>query len=94
MRRNTKAFAKQLFGAKYESIRKSLVAAAILFLAVYGAGFHLSVAPRILYFTSAFFSAGVMWQTLAGRHQMETIRGMLALPFENRSFVFSYVLVP
>lgn len=93
MRRNTKAFAKQLFGAKYESIRKSLVAAAILFLAVYGAGFHLSVAPRILYFTSAFFSAGVMWQTLAGRHQMETIRGMLALPFENRSFVFSYVLV-
>lgn len=58
MRRNTKAFAKQLFGAKYESIRKSLVAAAILFLAVYGAGFHLSVAPRILYFTSAFFFCG------------------------------------
>lgn len=34
-----------------------------------------------------------MWQMLNGRRHIEAIQGMFILPFENRSFVFSYVLV-
>lgn len=36
-----KALSKQLFGAKYESVRKSLLAAVILFFAVYAAELRL-----------------------------------------------------
>lgn len=39
MMNTVKALSKQFFGAKYESVRKSLLAAAILFIAVYAAEF-------------------------------------------------------
>ena len=93
MKNTIKALSKQFFGAKYESARKSLLAAAILFIAVYAAEFRVAIAPFILYLTSIFFTAGVMWQMLTGRRHMETMQGMFMLPFDNRNFVFSYVLV-
>lgn len=88
-----KALSKQLFGAKYESVGKSLLTAVILYTAVNAAELKLIVAPFILYLTSAFFTAGVMWQVLAGRRHLEAMQGMFMLPFENRIFVFSYVSV-
>lgn len=93
MKNTIKALSKQFFGAKYESARKSLLAAVILFIAVYAAEFRVEIAPFILYLTSTFFTAGIMWQLLTGRRHMEAMLGMFMLPFDNRSFVFSYVLV-
>lgn len=93
MMNTIKALSKQFFGAKYESIRKSLLAVAFLFIAVYAAEFRVAIAPFILYLTSTFFTAGIMWQVLTGRQHMEAMSGMLMLPFDNRNFVFSYVLV-
>ena len=93
MKNTIKALSKQLFGAKYESARKSLLAAAILFIAIYAAEIRVAVAPAILYLTSTLFTAGVMWQVLTGRRQMEAMQGMLMLPFDHRGFVFGYVLV-
>ena len=93
MKNTIKALSKQFFGAKYESARKSLLAAIILFIAVYAAEFRVEIAPFILYLTSTFFTAGIMWQLLTGRRHIETMLGMFMLPFDNRSFVFSYVLV-
>ena len=74
MKKTIKALSKQFFGAKYESVRKSLLAAAILFIAVYAAEFRVIVAPFILYLTSTFFTVGVMWQVLTGRLHMETMQ--------------------
>lgn len=93
MMNTIEALSKQFFGAKYESIRKSLLAAAFLFIAVYAAEFRIVIAPFILYLTSTFFTAGIMWQVLTGRRHMENMQGMFMLPFDNRSFLFSYVLV-
>lgn len=93
MKNAIKALSKQFFGAKYESARKSLLAAVILFIAMYAAEFQVVIAPFILYLTSTLFTAGVMWQVLTGRRHMETMQGMFMLPFDNRNFVFSYVLV-
>ena len=93
MKNTIKALSKQFFGAKYESARKSLLAAVILFVAVYAAELRVEIAPFILYLTSTLFTAGIMWQMLTGRRHMEIMQGMFMLPFDNRSFVFSYVLV-
>ena len=93
MRNTIEAFSKQFFGAKYEGARKSLLAAVILFIAVHATGFQVAIAPFVLYLTSTFFPAGVMWQALTGRRHMETMQGMFMLPFDNHGFVFAYVLV-
>lgn len=88
-----KALSKQLFGAKYESVGKSLLAAMILFFAVYAAELRVEIAPFILYLTSTFFTAGIMWQMVSGTRHKEAMQGLFMLPFENRSFVYSYVAV-
>lgn len=88
-----KALSKQVFGAKYESIGKSLLATCILFFSIYTAGIKLTIAPFILYLTSTLFTLGVMCQILYGRHLVETMQGIFILPFENRKFTLSYVIV-
>ncbi len=91
--KTTRAIARQLFGAKYESIRKSLLAACILFFALYAAGWELEIAPSILYLTTFCFSADVMRQLLTGRRCGERMEGLFVLPFENRGLVYSYAAV-
>lgn len=93
MMNTTKALSKQYFGAKYQSAGKSLLAAVILFIAIDAAEFQMEIAPFILYLTSTFFTGGVMWQVLTGKRHIEAMQGMFMLPFDNRSFVFSYVMV-
>lgn len=93
MMNTIKALSKQFFGAKYESAGKSLLTAVILFIAIDAAEFQVEIAPFILYLTSTFFTAGVMWQMLTGKQHKEAMQGMFMLPFDNRSFVFSYVTV-
>lgn len=93
MMNTTKALSKQFFGAKYQSAGKSLLAAVILFVAIDAAEFQMEIAPFILYLTSTFFTAGVVFQMLTGKRHIEAMQGMFMLPFDNRSFVFSYVMV-
>lgn len=93
MMKTINALFKQFFGSKYESVGKSLLTATILFLAIYAAEIRIEIAPFILYLISTFFTAGVMWQMLNGKHHIEAMQGMFMLPFDNRNFVFSYVLV-
>jgi len=88
-----KAFSKQLFGARYESAGKSLLASGILFFAIRIAEMKLQIAPFILYLTSAAFTGCIVWQTLRSSRCVEILQGMLMLPFANRPFVFSYTLV-
>lgn len=93
MTKTMKALSKQLFGARYESAGKSLLAAVILFIAIDAAEFQMEMAPFILYLASILFPAGVMWQMLTGKRHMEAMQGMYMLPFSDRCFVFSYVIV-
>ena len=88
MKNTIKALSKQFFGAKYESARKSLLAAVILFIAVYAAEFRVEIAPFILYLTSTFFTAGIMWQLLTGRRHMEAMLGMFISPLITAALSF------
>lgn len=92
MKKIIKALSKQLFGAKYESIWKSLLAGGILFFAARAAEIEMAIAPFILNLTSTALTGCIMWQTLHGSRHSEALQGMFMLPFENRSFVFSYTL--
>lgn len=93
MLKHVSALSKQFFGVRYESSIKSLLIAAIIYTAASSAELQIPIAPFILYLTSVFFTAGIMWQLLTGKRQIEAMQGMLILPFDNRSFVFPYVFV-
>lgn len=93
MKKIIKALSKQLFGAKYEGIAKSLLACGVLFFSLHAIEIKIPIAPFILYLTSTAFTGCIMWQTLQGSRHAEALQGMFMLPFENRPFVFSYTLV-
>lgn len=86
-----KAFAKNLFGAKYERLRRNLFVSLILFWGLHIAGQRLQIAPFIRYFMLSSFSAGVMWQALFSEDNTAKMQNMLMLPFDRRKFVFSYI---
>lgn len=92
MTKNLKALSKQLFGARYERIGKSLWTGFFLFFALYTAEIRLAVAPFILFFTSAVLTAGVMWQALNASHNAEMLQGFFLLPFESRELTMPFVL--
>ena len=87
-----KAICKQLFGAKYEGVIRSLLVSAILFFSLFGAGVRITIAPTILYLTVTAFSAGIMWQTIGGGRHTETFMGLFMLPFPRAGLTLSYVL--
>ncbi len=87
-----KAISKQLLGARYEHISKSLFACFIIFFAVYNAEIRVTTAPAILFLTATFFSLGVMWRALSSAQNAEKMMGLFMLPFENKKLIVSYLL--
>ncbi len=85
------AFAKKLFGAKYERLARTIFICLIVFWGLYIAGFQVRIAPFILYLTVSTFSASLMWQALSSQDNAAHMQNMVMLPFERRKFVFSYI---
>lgn len=87
-----KALSKQIFGAKYERIIKSLIVCMILFLAAHAAEMEIEIAPSVLFLTATAFSMGIMWRTLNSSEHADRMTGLFMLPFRNREMTFSLVL--
>lgn len=88
--RTIKALSKQLYGARYEQLRKTVLVCFILFAALYAAEIRIAIAPFVLYLTASAFSAGAMWHALNAAANTGNENGLFMLPFDNRQFVFSY----
>ena len=92
MRKMTgKAFAKKLFGAKYERLSRTLLIDVIIFWGLYIAGFQVQIAASVRILMISTFTAGVMWQALSSKDNAAELQHMLMLPHRCREFVFSYV---
>lgn len=87
-----KILSKQLFGARYESLGKSLIFCLILFFAIDTTEIRIAIAPSILFLTATAFSAGIMWQALNSTGNADSMIGLFMLPFTNRKMTFSIVL--
>ena len=91
MKMTGKAFAKKLFGAKYERMPRTLFMDVIVFWGLYIAGFQVQIASFIRVLMISTFTAGVMWQALSSKDNAVELTAMLMLPYRRREFVFSYV---
>lgn len=91
MKMTGKAFAKKLFGAKYERLPRTLFMDVIVFWGLYIAGFQVQIASFIRVLMISAFTAGVMWQALSSKDNAVELTAMLMLPHRRREFVFSYV---
>lgn len=84
-----KAFAKKLFGTRYERAGKTFLICLIVYCGLHLSGVRLRISPFVIYLMSAAVTAGIMWQALCAG----TIKNMLMLPFERQEFVFSYISI-
>ena len=91
MKMTGKAFAKKLFGAKYERMPRTLFMDVIVFWGLYIAGFQVQIASFIRVLMISTFTAGVMWQALSSKDNMVELTAMLMLPYRRREFIFAYV---
>lgn len=91
MKRTGKAFAKKLFGARYERLPRTLLLDVIVFWGLYLAGFQVQIAASVRILMINAFTAGVMWQALSSRDNAVELKNMLMLPQQPKEFVFSYV---
>ena len=91
MKMTGKAFAKKLFGAKYERLPRTLFMDVIVFWGLYIAGFQVQIASFVRVLMISAFTAGVMWQALSSKDNVVELTAMLMLPHQRREFVFSYV---
>ena len=91
MKMTSKAFAKKLFGPKYEQLPRTLFIDMIVFWGLYIAGFQVQIAAPVRILMISAFTAGVMWQALSSKDNITELRHMLMLPHRRREFVFSYV---
>ena len=91
MKMTGKAFAKKLFGAKYERLPRTLFMDVIVFWGLYISGFQVQIASFIRVLMISTFTAGVMWQALSSKDNMVELTAMLMLPYRRREFIFAYV---
>ena len=91
MKMTGKAFAKKLFGAKYERLSRTLLIDVIIFWGLYIAGFQVQIAASVRILMISAFTAGVMWQALSSKDNAVELKHMLMLPQQPKEFVFSYV---
>ncbi|NBI86190.1 hypothetical protein D3Z47_08210 [Lachnospiraceae bacterium] len=91
MKMTGKAFAKKLFGVRYERLSRTLLLDVIIFWGLYIAGFQVQVAASVRILMISAFTAGVMWQALSSKDNAVELKHMLMLPQHDRKFVFSYV---
>ena len=85
------AFAKKLFGVKYERLIKSILLCGIMYLGLHSSGYKLTIAPFFLYITSAFFTFGVMWQALNSKDSAEYIKNLIMMPFSSKSLTLAFI---
>ena len=93
MKMTGKAFAKKLFGARYERLSRTLLMDVIIFWGLYIAGFQVQIAASVRILMINAFTAGIMWQALSSRDNTVELKHMLMLPQQPKEFVFSYVAV-
>lgn len=91
MKMTFRAFAKNLFGAKYERLKRSVFIYLIVFWGLYITDWKIQIAPFIRYLMLSTFTAGVMWQALCSKDNVAKMQNMLMLPFDSRELVLSYV---
>ncbi len=90
MKMISKAFGKNLFGADYEKLTKSVCIWPIVFLGLRMAGLKVQIAPFMGYLMISAFTAGVMWQALSSKNGAGSMQNMFMLPLGRQEFVFSY----
>ena len=91
MKMTGKAFAKKLFGARYERLLQTILLDVIIFWGLHIAGFQVQIAASVRILMLSAFTAGVMWQALSSKDNAVELKHMLMLPYQPQKFVFSYV---
>lgn len=91
MKTTFNVFAKKLFGERYNRITKWIFVSVMVYGGLRGAEYKINIAPVIIFFMSALFSAGVMRQAMGSKDNAEYIKNLVMMPFDTKSLMLSFV---
>ncbi len=86
-----RAFAKNIFGARYERLTRNLAVYLTVFLGLRTSGLHVQIGLPVLYLMVTTVTAGVMWQALSSDDNAASMQNLFMLPFDRHALVFSCV---
>lgn len=91
MKEMCRGFAKGLFGAKYQRLKKNVGIFMVLFLGLYMAEIRLEIASSILYLISMTLTSSIMWQGLSAENCKTNMDNIWMLPFDGKTLIISYI---
>ena len=91
MKLTFEAFARPLFGPRYQGAVRALLVSGIVFFGLRLAGLRWSLPLPTLYLLVTAGTGGILWQSLAAEGRSPNLENPCMLPFSPRTFVFSYV---
>ena len=92
MIRHLKAISKQLFGAKYEQLTKSIFYLVVLYLSLYLGEIRIKILPFFLFMPAFVFSATVMLKSLSSMSRTQRFQGLFLLPYKNKELMGAYCM--
>lgn len=91
MKLTFEAFARPLFGPRYQGAVRALLVSGIVFFGLRLAGLRWSLPLPTLYLLVTAGTGGILWQSLAAEGRSPNLENPCMLPVSSRTFVFSYV---
>ena len=91
MKLTFEAFARPLFGPRYQGAVRALLVSGIVFFGLRLAGLRWSLPLPTLYLLVTAGTGGILWQSLAAEGRSPNLENPCMLPVSPRTFVFSYV---
>ena len=91
MKLTFEAFARPLFGPRYQGAVRALLVSGIVFFGLRLAGLRWSLPLPTLYLLTTAWTGGILWQSLTAEGRSPNLENPCMLPVSSRTFVFSYV---
>lgn len=88
-----KLLARKLLGERYSSALKALLVSVILGCGLHQTGVVLPLAQSVLIFSAICFSGIVIIQTLSSRENARCLKGLFAMPHNDRQTLWEYAAV-
>lgn len=85
-----KLLSKKLLGEKYRSALRSLMVAVMMGAGLHGMGTVIPLAQSVLIFTCIVFSGTIIIQTLSSKDNARTLKGLFAMPHDDRKTLWEY----
>ena len=88
-----KLLSRKLLGKNFSNIYKTVIIAAVIGFGLSSMDIKIQLAQSVLILTSIMYSGTVVLRTLSSKDNVRTIKGIFAMPYDNKKTLWEYTAV-